>query len=152
MGHSLKLKCAHSPLNLSILSPTSVPFSLTTLQMPNLALVETKLITVHNAHSCVCERFIYSHDRSAYSAARKYVDRSWEYIDRSQTHKCGNWDWGRAILRKGIHKWDFHCSACLFRLTDTKSVYRSFAVYSLYDCLPATLMTNKENSWKIPFG
>ncbi len=25
-------------------------------------------------HSCVCERFIYSHDRSAYSAAGKYVD------------------------------------------------------------------------------
>jgi hypothetical protein len=27
-------------------------------------------------HSCVGERFIYSHDRSAYSAAGKYVDRS----------------------------------------------------------------------------
>ncbi len=25
-------------------------------------------------HSCVCERFIYSQDRSAYSAAGKYVD------------------------------------------------------------------------------
>jgi hypothetical protein len=22
---------------------------------------------------------------------RKYVDRSWEYINRSQTHECGNW-------------------------------------------------------------
>ncbi len=32
------------------------------------------------SHSCVCERFIYLHDRSAYSAAGKYVDRSWEYI------------------------------------------------------------------------
>ncbi len=32
---------------------------------------------------------------------RKYVDRSWEYINRSQTHECGNWDWGRAIpIRK----------------------------------------------------
>jgi hypothetical protein len=26
-------------------------------------------------HSCVCERFIYFQDRSAYSAAGKYVDR-----------------------------------------------------------------------------
>ncbi len=43
--------------------------------------------------------------------AGKYVDRSWEYIIRSQTHKCGNGDWGRAIPRKGIHKWDFHSSA-----------------------------------------
>jgi hypothetical protein len=22
---------------------------------------------------------------------KKYVDRSWEYINRSQTYKCGNW-------------------------------------------------------------
>jgi hypothetical protein len=35
-------------------------------------------------HSYVCERFIYSHNRSAYSAAWKYVDRSWKYINRSQ--------------------------------------------------------------------
>ncbi len=41
---------------------------------------------------------------------RKYVDRCWDYINRSQTHECGNWGWGRAIPRKGIHKWDFRCS------------------------------------------
>ncbi len=62
--------------------------------------------------SCVRERFIYSHDRSAYSALGNMwiVDRSWEYINRPQTHECGNWDEGRAIPRKGIHKWDFRCS------------------------------------------
>jgi hypothetical protein len=27
-----------------------------------------------------------------YSAAGKYVDRSWEYINSSQTHECENWD------------------------------------------------------------
>ncbi len=32
-------------------------------------------------------------------------------INRSHTHKCGNWDWGSAIPRKGIHKWDFRCCA-----------------------------------------
>ncbi len=47
-------------------------------------------------HSCVCERFIYSHDWSAYFAAGKSVDRSWELVNRSQTHECGNWDWGPA--------------------------------------------------------
>jgi hypothetical protein len=31
-----------------------------------------------------------SHDRSAYSTPGKYVDRSWEYINRSQTHECEN--------------------------------------------------------------
>ncbi len=30
-----------------------------------------------------------------------------QYINRSQTHECGNWDGGRGIPRKGIHKWDF---------------------------------------------
>jgi hypothetical protein len=61
-------------------------------------------------HSCVCEQFIYSQDRSAYSAAGKYVDRTWEYINRTHIHECGNWDRGREITRKEIHKWDFHCS------------------------------------------
>ncbi len=41
---------------------------------------------------------------------RKYVDWSWDYINRSQTHECGNWGWGHAIPRIGIHKWDFRCS------------------------------------------
>jgi hypothetical protein len=42
----LKLKCAHSPLNPRILSSTSVPFTLTTVQVPNLALTHKKRITV----------------------------------------------------------------------------------------------------------
>ncbi len=41
---------------------------------------------------------------------RKYVDRSWKYINRSQTHECGTWHWGRSIPRKGLHKWNFLCS------------------------------------------
>ncbi len=61
-------------------------------------------------HSCVCERFIYSHDRSPYSAGGNMY-RSWDYINRSQTHECCNWGWGRAIPRKGIYKWDSPCSA-----------------------------------------
>ncbi len=47
---------------------------------------------------------------------RKYVDWSWDYINRSQTHECGNWGWGCAIPRKGIHKWDFRCSVDLSAL------------------------------------
>ncbi len=42
-------------------------------------------------HSCVCELFIYSQDRSTYFPAAEYADRSWEYINRSQTKECGNW-------------------------------------------------------------
>ncbi len=62
-------------------------------------------------NSCVFQGFIYSQDRSAYCAAGKYVDRFWEYINRSQTHECGNWDWGRLIPFLGIQIWDFRCSA-----------------------------------------
>jgi hypothetical protein len=37
-------------------------------------------------HSYICERFKYFQDRSGYSAAEKYVDRSWEYINPSHPH------------------------------------------------------------------
>jgi hypothetical protein len=58
--------------------------------------------------------YVYSHNRSAYSAAGKYADRSWEYINRSQTHECGNWDWTPAqfLFREHING-IFRCSALL---------------------------------------
>ncbi len=41
------------------------------------------------------------------------------YINRSQTHECGHWDWGLAIPLLGIHKLGFSlqclCSSCSFR-------------------------------------
>jgi hypothetical protein len=83
-------------------------------------------------HSYICKRFIYFQDRSDYFAAGKYVDRSWEYINRSQTHECGNWDWGRAIHRKGIHIWDYRCSAvglvCPVQLEKTPSRWRPVSI------------------------
>ncbi len=42
----------------------------------------------------ICERFIYFQDRSAYSAAGKYVDQSWEYTNRSQTYQWWMWKFG----------------------------------------------------------
>ncbi len=53
---------------------------------------------------------------------RKYVDRSWKYINPLQTHECGNWDWGRAIPRKRTHQWDFRCSVVDVRLRLTSSM------------------------------
>ncbi len=69
-------------------------------------------------HSCFCEPFIYSSDRSAYSAAGKYVGRTWENINRSQTHECGNWNRGRANPFLGIHKFKFLC--CVYFLVQKK--------------------------------
>jgi hypothetical protein len=36
------------------------------------------------------------------------VDRSWEYINRSQTHECGNGTEAAQFQEKD--KGDFHCS------------------------------------------
>jgi hypothetical protein len=61
-------------------------------------------------HSCVCERFIYSHDPSACSTAEKYVERSWEYINRSETVEIRTE--AAQFLFWGIHKWEFLCVDC----------------------------------------
>jgi len=80
---------------------------------------------------------------------RKYVDRSWEDINRSQTHECGNWGWGRAIPRKGMYKRNCRCSVgtwgcrCLFPETIINSVYMRVYPFSapagcvlrMYSCL-----------------
>jgi hypothetical protein len=41
-------------------------------------------------HSCVCERFIYSQDRSTYFLQQKRQTHRGNYIIRSQTLECGN--------------------------------------------------------------
>jgi hypothetical protein len=46
MGHMLKVKCVDSRVNVNILASTSVPFTLTTVQVPNLAPTHTRRITV----------------------------------------------------------------------------------------------------------
>ncbi len=70
-------------------------------------------------HSCVCEQFLYSH---IFSAADKAY-RSWDYINRLQTHECGNWDWGRAIPFLGIFVSNFRY--CVFAVwVDKKMGYR----------------------------
>ncbi len=64
-------------------------------------------------HSSICERFIYSQDRSSYSAAGICGPILGIYKSLTDT-----WMWklgliGHAIPWKGIHKWDFLCSAGL---------------------------------------
>jgi hypothetical protein len=60
-------------------------------------------------HSCICERFIYYNDWSAYFAAAKLADRSREYINRSQIHECRNGERGCAVAFLGI----FVCTVSL---------------------------------------
>jgi hypothetical protein len=46
MRHLLKIKCVDSRVNVHILASTNVTFTLTTVQVTNLALTHTKRITV----------------------------------------------------------------------------------------------------------
>jgi hypothetical protein len=46
---------------------------------------------LHSLYS-ICERFLYCQNWSAYLAAAKYADRSWECTNLSQIHECGNWE------------------------------------------------------------
>ncbi len=54
--------------------------------------------------SGICERLIYFHDRSIYFAGANQVQRCWDYINRSQIHKFGNWERGIAASFLGTHK------------------------------------------------
>ncbi len=47
MGHLLKIKFLDSRVYVHILASTSVPFTPTTVQVPNIALTHTKRITVY---------------------------------------------------------------------------------------------------------
>ncbi len=54
-------------------------------------------------NSCVFERFTYIFPGSVYIfPPAEQADPSWEYIIRSQTHECGNWDLGPDIPFLGI--------------------------------------------------
>jgi hypothetical protein len=39
--------------------------------------------------------------------AAEQADPSWEYLNCSQTHECGNWDCGRAIYFLGVYVSNF---------------------------------------------
>ena len=66
-------------------------------------------------HSCVCERFIYSHNRVLPILLQENIwpdlGNTVYFKNRSHTHECGNWDWGRAIPFLEMRNWDFCCSA-----------------------------------------
>jgi hypothetical protein len=58
MGHLLKIKCVDSRVNVHILASTSVPFTLTTEHVPNLALTHKKRMTVYRPNQYVLVRII----------------------------------------------------------------------------------------------
>ena len=84
MGNLLKLKCSHSPLNLRILSSTSVPFTLTTVPVLNLALTHKKRITVR------------------YLLVRRKDTQSWSLVLTYFTRRC--WTFTLLWARRFSHR------------------------------------------------
>ncbi len=66
------------------------------------------------SHSCICERFYIYPGSVCLSCCRKICGPILRKYIKSltDTHECGNWDWGRAIPVPflGIHKWVLRCS------------------------------------------
>ncbi len=100
----------HSTLVNYICTATKIPFSVC---IPFLVIARPQS---QFPHSCVCDRFTY------FLQQNRRADPSWEYINRSQTHECGNWDCGRAIPFLGIvvsnfRNWFFAVCENNFELT-----------------------------------
>jgi hypothetical protein len=82
-------------------------------------------------HSYLCERFIYSRDRTA-CCRIAFADRSWQCIKHSQIHECRNCERGRLVLYQGIFYSNFRYSAFavydnnLVRITSYFSKNKSF--------------------------
>ncbi len=74
-----------------------------------------------------------------------WTDPGNTYINRAQTHECGNWDCGRAIPRKGIHKWDFpfsiigspFLSSLPFYSSASSSTWKSWNTYLFFSLVAA---------------
>ncbi len=81
-------------------------------------------------------------------------DQSREYINRSQTHEYVNWDWGHAIPRKGIHKWDFPCSAVHFTMLHYVTGVVCQAPSATVFCLQFYICESAPVFWKVslPFS
>jgi hypothetical protein len=108
--------CSYPPSPASqYIGKTSVCLTLQTKSEIYIPRHETARPRSQFPHACIRERFIYSLDRSTYSAAAKQADRSWEYINRWQIHEWRNWERGRAVSFLGIFVSNF--------------LYSVFAVY-----------------------
>ncbi len=56
------------------------------------------------------------------------ADQSWEYINRSQAHKCGNWNWGRELPFLGIFVSNFQY--CVFPVCTRANLINVAPVFS----------------------
>ncbi len=85
---------------------------------------------------------------------RKYVDWSWEYINRSKTHECGNWGEAALFPEKeyingiavAVHPLFLYIQSFYSSLTSSppaKSSIKSYKLWSLLTAVPQPLTLPK---------
>jgi hypothetical protein len=80
MGHLLKIKSVDSRVNVNILAATSVPFTLSTAQVPNLALTHKKRITVNT--STVTPNVTHPFQRPSLDFSERYSENFGNFLGR----------------------------------------------------------------------
>jgi hypothetical protein len=100
MGHLLTIKCVDSRVNVHILALTSVLVTLTTVQVPNLALTHTKRLTV-----CIYSEFYVIGPIPLYVALEEII-----FCGTVLRHRFAAQDYGSG-LRHRIAEQD--CGTCL---------------------------------------
>ncbi len=80
-------------------------------------------------------QYLASTAKTQYRKFETYIPSKWIprpqsqfYINHSQAHECGNWDWGRAIPFLEIDKWYFRCSVPVYPSPEAKLYNTSIRV------------------------
>ncbi len=134
MGHLLKIKCVGSRVNVHSLASTSVPFTLTTVQVPNLELTHTKRITVQEELDSLCLLF----RTSTYRHLINYQD-----TDMVNTFQLSSRISSRSQVQKG----------CTFQLLYLINLLFNFTLQGTAQCIsqnPSHTVQGKE--WLSPQG
>ncbi len=84
-------------------------------------------------HSCICERFFIFPRSVRLFCCLAFADRSWEYINCSQTQECRNWEWGCAVSFLGIFISSFWYMQCICSAHKHKSFRSAFPYLPLVD-------------------
>ncbi len=81
---------------------------------------------------CLWAIYIFPGSVHIFPPAEK-ADPSWEYINRSQTHECGNWDWGPDIPFLGIFVSNFRHFAFAVHWLEIRRLLLTCRVISWFD-------------------
>ncbi len=95
---------------------------------------------------CLWEIYIFPGSFYIFPSAEQ-ADPSWEYIIRSQTHECGNWDWGPYIPFLGIFVSNFrHFVFAVYLLLRNLSFSLSLSVFFSLCCRQKSILKNLARS------